>query len=213
MDFSITLAPCDIKTMYNGQILHWLSTGVSSLASARRSFGELGVVVSARSLANSIRSLLNPSGDGEPSITKSDLRQLCGLDFAWPTETSVDKIVVLPKNIAKTFMHTFFKKFVYGLTVAESHCVLCKVFSFLLFFFEHIISSLLLLYLQFFLYLFFCVSQATLGSGVVPLHIVGSSGGGSGPSSAAVSSAAPPVQVSSPHEGRATDVSSGAPEV
>jgi hypothetical protein len=38
-------------------------------------------------------------------MTKTGLRQLHDASFAWPTETSVDKISVLPKNIAKNFMH------------------------------------------------------------------------------------------------------------
>jgi hypothetical protein len=39
----------------------------------------------------------------------------------------VERIPALPKNIAKNFMQTFFKKFGFGLTFAEGQCVLRKV--------------------------------------------------------------------------------------
>jgi hypothetical protein len=60
-------------------------------------------------------------------MTKTDLRQLRDVDFAWPTETSVEKIPILPKNIAKNIMKTFFKKFGYGLAITEGRRVLRKV--------------------------------------------------------------------------------------
>lgn len=104
MDFGITLAHHDVKMMYIGQIFQWLSNGVSSLASTEQSFGELGAVVSTRSLAHYIYSLLKSSGDGEPSVTKSDLHLLRDTNFAWPTEMCVNKIPALPNNIAKNFM-------------------------------------------------------------------------------------------------------------
>jgi hypothetical protein len=64
---------------------------------------------------------------GNQVLQKSDLRQICDVNFSWPTETSVERIPVLPKNIAKNFMQTFFKKFGFGLTVAEGRHVLRKV--------------------------------------------------------------------------------------
>jgi hypothetical protein len=113
--------------MFIGQVFDWLSSGVSSLASAGRSFRELGAAVASCSLPRAIYSLFKSSEDGEPSITKCDLRQLCDVNFAWPTDTSVEKILVLPKNIAKNFMQNFFKKFGFGLTVAKGQRVLRKV--------------------------------------------------------------------------------------
>jgi hypothetical protein len=47
VDYGLTPTPFDVKEMYIGQVFEWLSNGVSSLASAGRSFGELGVVVAA----------------------------------------------------------------------------------------------------------------------------------------------------------------------
>jgi hypothetical protein len=51
-----------------------------------RSFGELGVVVVVPSLAHAIYSLFKSSGNGEPSMTRTDLRQLRDMNFAWLTE-------------------------------------------------------------------------------------------------------------------------------
>jgi hypothetical protein len=127
VDYGLSPAPYDVKEMFIGNVFDWLCTGVGSLASAGRSFGELGATAAARSLAHAIYYLFKTSGDSEPSITKSDLRQLCEANFSWPTEASVEKIHVLAKNTAKNFMQTFFKKFGFGLTVAEGHRVLRKV--------------------------------------------------------------------------------------
>jgi hypothetical protein len=60
-------------------------------------------------------------------MTKIDLRQLHDASFAWPTETSVYKIPVLPKNIVKNFMQMFFTKFGFCLTIVEGWRVLQKV--------------------------------------------------------------------------------------
>jgi hypothetical protein len=49
------------------------------------------------------------------------------VNFAWPIEASVEKIPILPKNIAKNFMQKFFKKFGYGFSVDEGRRVLRKV--------------------------------------------------------------------------------------
>jgi hypothetical protein len=63
-------------------VFEWLSTSASSLLSIGRSFGELGTVVAARSLAHTIWSLFKTSGDGEPSMTKTNLEQLHNVNFA-----------------------------------------------------------------------------------------------------------------------------------
>lgn len=127
VDYGLSLAPYVVKEMFTGQVCDWLSTGVSSLVSIGCSFRELGAVVAVRSLDHTIYSLFKTSGDSEPSMTKSDLRQLRDANFAWTTETSVERIPVLPKNIAKNFMQTFFKKFGCVLIVAEGRRVLSKV--------------------------------------------------------------------------------------
>jgi hypothetical protein len=103
VDFGVTPTPYNVSTVYIGPLFQWLSNGVGSLAWAGRSFRELSAVVSAWSLAHSICSLLKPVGDKEPSVTKSDLRFLHDPNFAWPMDTSVDKIHSLLKNIAKNF--------------------------------------------------------------------------------------------------------------
>jgi hypothetical protein len=54
LDFSATPAPYSVKDMFISQLFEWLSTSVSSLASAGRSFGELGDVVSVRSFAHAL---------------------------------------------------------------------------------------------------------------------------------------------------------------
>lgn len=59
------------------------------------------------------------------------------MNFAWTIEEFDKKIPVLPKNIAKNFMETFFKNFGYVSTVALGRCVLHKVrdtFSYFRFF-------------------------------------------------------------------------------
>jgi hypothetical protein len=104
VDYGLSPAPYDIKEMFIGQIFDWLSSGVSSFAYVGRSFGELGAVVASRNLSHAVYSLFKSSGDGEPSLTKTDLRQLHDVNFSWPTEASVDKIPHLPKNITKNFM-------------------------------------------------------------------------------------------------------------
>jgi hypothetical protein len=45
LDYRLTPAPYDLKEMFIGQVLDWLSNGISSLASTGHSFGELGAVV------------------------------------------------------------------------------------------------------------------------------------------------------------------------
>jgi hypothetical protein len=63
--------------------------------------------VASRGLSHAVYSLFKSSGDGDPSLTKNDLRQVRDVNFSWPTEASLEKIPVLPKNIAKNFMQTF----------------------------------------------------------------------------------------------------------
>ncbi|PVH62313.1 hypothetical protein PAHAL_3G264000 [Panicum hallii] len=124
LDFSATPAPYSVKDMFISQLFEWLSTSVSSLASAGRSFGELGDVVSVRSFAHALCVMISSSsGSPDPVITKSDLRRLRDPSFSWPSETAMEKIPVMAKNIAKSFMQGFYKKCGFSLAVAEGRRV------------------------------------------------------------------------------------------
>jgi hypothetical protein len=86
-------------------------------------FGELGATVGVRTLAYSVCSLVpsdRPSSD--KMISKSDLRRLTKENFEWPTDADLDvgQLPVLPKNLAKNFMNTFFAQRGYHLTLDES---------------------------------------------------------------------------------------------
>jgi hypothetical protein len=86
-------------------------------------FGELGAAVGVRTLAYSVYSLV-PSDcpSSEKTISKSDLRRLTKDYFEWPTDADLDvgQLPVLPKNLAKNFMNTFFAQRGYRLTLDES---------------------------------------------------------------------------------------------
>jgi hypothetical protein len=58
----------------------------------------------------------------EKTISKSDLRRLTKENFEWPTDADLDvgQLPVLPKNLAKNFMNTFFAQRGYRLTLDES---------------------------------------------------------------------------------------------
>jgi hypothetical protein len=86
-------------------------------------FGELGPAVGVRTLAYSVCSLVpadRPSS--EKTISKSDLRRLTKDNYEWPTDTDLDvtQLPVLPKNLAKNFMNTFFTQHGYRLMLDES---------------------------------------------------------------------------------------------
>ncbi|OEL17199.1 hypothetical protein BAE44_0021781, partial [Dichanthelium oligosanthes] len=119
-----------LKDCIIGDILKWVVDGIQSLGINGRAFGELGTVVSARTLAHSICSLMNTPSDGsDPVITKSDLRRLRDRDYTWPTDVSADKIPPFPKNIVKNFMRGFFQRAGYALTVEEGRHLFHQVFS------------------------------------------------------------------------------------
>jgi hypothetical protein len=58
----------------------------------------------------------------EKTISKSDLRRLTKDNFEWPTDADLDvgQLPMLPKNLAKNFMNTFFAQRGYRLTLDES---------------------------------------------------------------------------------------------
>jgi hypothetical protein len=86
-------------------------------------FGELGAAVGVRTLAYSVCSLV-PSDrpSSYKTISKSDLCRLTKDNFEWPTDADLDvgQLPVLPKNLAKNFMNTFFAQRGYRLTLDES---------------------------------------------------------------------------------------------
>ncbi|PUZ65799.1 hypothetical protein GQ55_3G253900 [Panicum hallii var. hallii] len=142
LDFGATPAPYSVKDMFISQLFEWLSTSVSSLASAGRSFGELGDVVSVRSFAHALCAMISSSsGSPDPVITKSDLRRLRDPSFSWPSETAMEKIPVMAKNIAKSFMQGFYKKCGFSLAVAEGRRVLRQVLIALKMFYHYYYSS------------------------------------------------------------------------
>jgi hypothetical protein len=86
-------------------------------------FGELGAAVGVRTLAYSVCSLVpadRPSS--EKTISKSDLRCLTKDNYEWPADADLDvtQLPVLPKNLAKNFMNTFFTQRGYRLTLDDS---------------------------------------------------------------------------------------------
>jgi hypothetical protein len=86
-------------------------------------FGELGAAVGVRTLAYSVCSLVPADrSSSEKTINKSDLWRLTKDNFEWPTDADLDvaQLPVLPKNLAKNFMNTFFAQRGYRLTMDES---------------------------------------------------------------------------------------------
>jgi hypothetical protein len=86
-------------------------------------FGELGAAVGVLTLAYSVCSLVPPDRpSSEKTISKSDLRRLTKENFEWPSDVDLDvgQLPVLPKNLAKNFMNTFFAQRGYQLTLDES---------------------------------------------------------------------------------------------
>jgi hypothetical protein len=86
-------------------------------------FGELAAAVGVRTLAYSVCSLVPPDRpSSEKTINKGDLRRLTKENFEWPSDADLDvgQLPVLPKNLAKNFMNTFFTQRGYQLTLDES---------------------------------------------------------------------------------------------
>jgi hypothetical protein len=86
-------------------------------------YGELGAAVGVPTLAYSVCSLVPPDlPSSEKTISKGDLRRLTKENFEWPSDADLDvgRLPVLPKNLAKNFMNTFFARRGYQLTLDES---------------------------------------------------------------------------------------------
>jgi hypothetical protein len=109
---------CTVESYYE-----WVNACFDLISMNTKIFGELGAAVGVRTLAYSVCSLA-PSDrpSSEKTIRKSDLRRLTKENFEWPTDADLDvgQLPVLPKNLAKNFMNTFFAQRGYRLTLDES---------------------------------------------------------------------------------------------
>jgi hypothetical protein len=114
----IPLPRCTVESCYE-----WVNACFDLISTNTKIFGELGAAVGVRTLAYSVCSLV-PSDrpSSEKMISKSDLRRLTKENFEWPTDADLDvgQLPVLPKNLAKNFMNTFFAQRGYRLTLDES---------------------------------------------------------------------------------------------
>jgi hypothetical protein len=109
---------CTVESYYE-----WVNACFDLIYTNTKIFGELGAAVGARTLAYSVCSLV-PSDrpSSEKTISKSDLRRLTKENFEWPSDADLDvgQLPVLPKNLAKNFMNTFFAQRGYRLTLDKS---------------------------------------------------------------------------------------------
>jgi hypothetical protein len=97
---------CTVESYYE-----WVNTCFDLISTNTKIFGELGAAVGVRTLAYSVCSLVPPDRpSSEKTISKSDLRRLTKDNFEWPTDADLDvgQLPVLPKNLARNFMNTFF---------------------------------------------------------------------------------------------------------
>jgi uncharacterized coiled-coil protein SlyX len=109
---------CTVESFYE-----WVNACFDLLAMNTKIFGELAAAVGVRTLAYSVCSLVPPDRpSSEKTISKGDLRRLTKDNFAWPSDADLDvsQLPVLPKNLAKNFMNTFFAQRGYQLTLDES---------------------------------------------------------------------------------------------
>jgi hypothetical protein len=109
---------CTVESYYE-----WVNACFDLLAMNTKIFGELEAAVGVRTLAYSVCSLV-PSDrpSSEKTISKSDLRRLTKDNFEWPADADLDvaQLPMLPKNLAKNFMNTFFAQRGYRLTLDGS---------------------------------------------------------------------------------------------
>jgi hypothetical protein len=102
----IPFPQCTVESYYE-----WVNTCFDLISTNTKIFGELGAAVGVRTLAYSVCSLVPPDRpSSEKTISKSDLRRLTKDNFEWPTDADLDvgQLPVLPKNLARNFMNTFF---------------------------------------------------------------------------------------------------------
>jgi hypothetical protein len=113
----IPFPQCTVEAFYE-----WVDACFDLVDINMKIFGELGVAVGVRTLAYSVCSLVpadRPSS--EKTMSKSDLRRLTKDNYEWPADADLDvtQLPVLPKNLAKNFMNTFFTQRGYRLTLDE----------------------------------------------------------------------------------------------
>jgi hypothetical protein len=109
---------CTVESFYE-----WVNAYFDLIVMNTKIFGELGAAVGVRTLAYSVCSLVPADrSSSEKTISKSDLRRLTKDNYEWPTDADLDvaQLPVLPKNLAKNFMNTFFAQRGYRLTLEES---------------------------------------------------------------------------------------------
>jgi hypothetical protein len=114
----IAFPQCTVESFYE-----WVNACFDLIVMNTKIFGELGAAVGVRTLAYSVCSLVPADrSSSEKTISKSDLRRLTKDNFEWPTDADLDvaQLPVLPKNLAKNFMNTFFTQRGYRLTLDES---------------------------------------------------------------------------------------------
>jgi hypothetical protein len=130
----VPLPRCTVESFYE-----WVNACFDVISMNTKIFGELGAAVGVRTLAYSVCSLVPPDRpSSEKTISKSDLRRLTKENFEWPSDAELDvgQLPVLPKNLAKNFMNTFFARHGYQLTLDESERLSAQVrrsYFFLLF--------------------------------------------------------------------------------
>jgi hypothetical protein len=109
---------CTVESYYE-----WVNACFDLISMNTKIFGELAAAVGVRTLAYSVCSLVPPDRpSSEKTISKGDLRRLTKENFEWPSDADLDvgQLPVLPKNLAKNFMNTFFAQRGYQLTLDES---------------------------------------------------------------------------------------------
>jgi hypothetical protein len=114
----VPLPRCTVESFYE-----WVNACFDVISMNTKIFGELGAVVGVPTLAYSVCSLVPPDRpSSEKTISKGDLRRLTKENFEWPSDADLDvgRLPVLPKNLAKNFMNTFFARRGYQLTLDES---------------------------------------------------------------------------------------------
>jgi hypothetical protein len=109
---------CTVESYYE-----WVNACFDLISMNTKIFRELAAAVGVRTLAYSVCSLVPPDRpSSEKTISKGDLRRLTKENFEWPSDADLDvgQLPVLPKNLAKNFMNTFFAQRGYQLTLDES---------------------------------------------------------------------------------------------
>jgi hypothetical protein len=121
----VPLPQCTVESFYE-----WVNACFDVISMNTKIFGELGDAVRVRTLVYSVCSLAPPDRpSSEKTISKSDLRRLTKENFEWPSDAELDvgRLPVLPKNLAKNFMNTFFARRGYQLTLDESERLSAQV--------------------------------------------------------------------------------------